>query len=56
MKVSWPGSRRPTAVTDQQLWELHLQVARNERARGDRVAAERSMRSARVHAAARKLT
>lgn len=37
------------------LWELHLAVARNDRARGDRVAAARSMRSARAHALARKL-
>jgi hypothetical protein len=37
------------------LWELHLAVARNDRQRGDVVAAGRSMRSARAHAAARKL-
>lgn len=37
------------------LWELHLAVARNDWARGDQVAAARSMRSARVHALARKL-
>jgi hypothetical protein len=54
---------RPDAVGDAvmepidsgTLWELHLAVARNDRARGDVVAAERSMRSARAHAVARKL-
>jgi hypothetical protein len=37
------------------LWELHLVVARNDRARGDAEAAARSMRSARAHAAARQI-
>jgi hypothetical protein len=52
--VHWFGSR-PTAVEDGQLWELHLLIARNDRARGDQAAADRSMRSARAHAVARKL-
>lgn len=51
----WLNSSRPTAVEDGQLWELHLLVARNDRARGDEAAAARSMRSARAHAAARKM-
>jgi hypothetical protein len=54
--MHWPNSSRPTAVEDGQLWELHLLIARNDRARGDTAAAERSMRAARSHAAARKLT
>jgi hypothetical protein len=43
-------------IDSRTLWELHLLVARNDRARGDEAAAARSMRSARAHAAARKLT
>lgn len=37
------------------LWELHLMVARCARERGDAAAANRAMRSARAHAAARRL-
>jgi hypothetical protein len=54
--VHWPNSRRPTACDNHTLWSLHLLVAQNDRARGDAEAAARSMRSARAHAAARKLT
>ncbi len=42
-------------IDDETLWALHLTVARNDRTRGDVAAAERSMRSARAHAAARRL-
>lgn len=37
------------------LWELHLMLARCARDRGDVVTANRAMRSARTHAAARRL-
>lgn len=46
-------TQRP--IDDYTLWELHLAVARNDRARGDAETAGRSMRSARAHAAARRL-
>lgn len=46
---------RPRTIDSGTLWQLHLAVAANDRARGDTGAAERSMRSARAHAAARKL-
>ena len=42
-------------IDSRTLWELHLAVARNARARGDGPAAERSMRSAHAHAAARQI-
>jgi hypothetical protein len=42
-------------IDNKTLWELHLAVARNDRARGDAAAAERSMRCARAHAVARSL-
>ena len=45
----------PEPIDNQTLWQLHLTVARNARQRGDDVAAARAMRSARVHATARKL-
>lgn len=60
MKVtySWPhpaGYRIiPEPIDSATLWELHLRVAANDRLKG-KEAGERSMRSARAHAAARKL-